>query len=335
MAGRNHASLIRLVLRAFAVALISFTLIGCGARPITATWFKNKNSYDIKGQAVEVNMLTQAELIGYAKTHSEHKDVQEAWENRLKHDFPDLFPKSSTEVAPLIAAPILLGFVVDAVKSELEREATLYEAQFGETIHETGFWSGVSGNIGVPRWLGFEIVRTTAGDKGNSKSAASRIVFAMIPANRFNRNQDLPSDERLFVIKPMWLEVNRSRAKVSQFGPGTLGLTVNVRMNATWIDKAQSVHQDTIADAKFDFSGVDLAAHTIYIDELKDKIAGWFGGVPVSVDPVSGALKGNGTFQLAISVTESDESQVREVIERAAKYLGDNKDKIVQTLGGK
>lgn len=331
---------------------------GCGARPVTASWFKHSRSYDYEGQKVELNMLTYADMRDYAKIrYPDNTELQDEWAARLKEDFPRL--QWDREAAPLIALPILLGYGIDFLKAELEREASLYEAQFGASIHETGFWEAftpikvkstddqgneteeVVGYKGIPRWLGFEIVRTTSRDQSDGGKPAARIAFAMIPANYFARHESLglphgsiasKSDERLFVIKPMWLEINRSRAKVAS-SASAVDVSANIRMSAIWIDGSQRTHRDTIADADFEFPGVGLSTSEIHMDEFKNKIAGWFGGVPVSFDTATKEPKGDGTFQLAVSITESDPSKVREIIERTAKYLGDHKEEIIQSIG--
>ncbi len=365
------AALRRPVVVLASVLMIVCTVIpGCGARPITGPMFKNDRSYDYEGQKVELNMLTYDDVRDYAKTHTEAlvdkgamtqeqaQDIKTEWTNRLNADFPQL--TWDTELAFPILAPIAIGYAIDLAKAELEKEASLYEAQYGASIHETGFWKSfrpinrmvrneqgrdeekIVGYEGEPRWLGFEIVRRTAGDENDDNRPASRIAFAMISARYYKRHNDGPpkqgriavmSDERLFVIKPLWLEVNRTRAKVAQFEK-SVDLATNIRMNAIWIDPAQGVHRDSIADAKFELSGVDLSDRTITINGLKNKIAGWFAGVPVSFDAETKIPKGDGTFELAVTVTETDPSKVREIIERAAKYLGGNKDKIVQKFGG-
>jgi hypothetical protein len=310
----------------FAVmAIMLTTLAGCGDRPITAEWFKLKNSYDYEGQKVELNVLTRDELITYAERHYAGSTVQLLYEKRLKRDFPGLFVSDpAAEAAPLA---LLAGYAIDVIKAELEREASLYEAQFGESVHKDGFWD----EQGKPRLFGIEVVRRTSRDASYNNQPASRIVFAIMPAGMSRWSEG--SDDRLFLIKPILVDVNRSLAKVSQFGNKTLDLNGVVRIDATWISKDEIVRQGTVADGKFEFTGVNLATDTVYVDELTDKIACWFAGVPASAKR-SGEAFGTGKFQLTVSITEKDPSKVREIIERSAKFLGDKKAQIVERIGG-
>lgn len=444
----------------YCVVLLAVVIVcsGCGARPITGSWFRHERSYDYVGETVTIKLLSRNDLESYINVnYGGDSPLKEEWKNRLNDDFPSLFPRSGSESAIAALAPIAIGFAIDAVKGELQKEASLYEAQFGATVHETGFWKefkydAVLDNwVGEPQWLGFEVVRRTAEDGDNSKSAASRIVFAMIPANLYknrqtattagtlltvikpqrsdvfsivltdengargsvsveatnessedlsrglvnainqsgdnvvkvfkaeqvgaslrvspkmagksykvaaetingtnqgNKNEQalvLPvrADERLFMVKPLLVDVQRSRAKVFATG-SKIDLRAIVRLEATWIDGGQNVRNDVVASGDFEFKSLDLNGRLMkvgdkehevraHIDTLKDKLAGWFGGVPVSVDFKTKQPKGNGTFRLSVAVTESDQSQAREVVERAAKYLGENREEIVKKFGG-
>lgn len=319
-------------------------LSGCGNRSLTDEWFKHPNSYDYRGQRVELRMLTDEDLIAYAS--NTNPDLKEIWEKRLREDFgidPEL------EAAPVILLPIIVEHAISFVRRSLEREATLYEAQFGATMHESGFWKEFRRDSaddpwkGVPRWWGFEIVRHTSRDT-EDRRPAFRLVCGVIPATMYRRhgtNTDNDaatllhrsgvSDERLFVIKPLWLEVNRSRAKVARTGQ-SIDVTVNIQASSIWIDAGQSVRNDVIAEAAFAFSGVDLEDRRVYINELTNHIAGWFAGVPISFDAGTNVPKGDGTFRLSVFVTENDPSKAREVIERAAIYLEKNQGAITKVI---
>lgn len=387
---------------------------GCGSRPLFGEVLRQPNSYDYKGEQVELHMLEGGDLWDYAVTGQHQKDLRD----RLKAEFPAVFtddgfnPPAAGQMRAQVAGiaavvPLIAGFAVDAVRSELEKEAGIHEAQFGRAIHESGFWkelaqempatrparlatNGIASNpptpltppingatpvnggdptnpttkpadaddvprrtFGTPRWLGFEIVRTTAAtrDPKSPVKYASRIVCVMVPAPYMQQPTatlardenpktvkititDPLADSRLFVIKPLLYEVRTSKAKLMRWEK-MLTATVNIGLDATWIDDRQTVHQAPVAAAEFEIEDYDVKNRPIYINELKGQIAGWFGGVPVSTEPGHPEeLSGNGTFRLAVAVTERDPSRVKESIERAAKYLKDNKSQIVQQISG-
>lgn len=367
-----------MIVRAFSALLITLSVFssGCGGRPVTGPWLKHERSYDFEGENVTVRMLTPDEMSNYViKNYSADSVYKDEWADRLAADFPNLFPKQQSAVS--IVAPVVIGLAVDAVKAELQKEASLYKAQFGARIYKSGYWEKFETKngewVGTARWAGFEVVRKT--DK--SKTAAFRAVFGIIPATEFDRDGQMAAkvaadarasahakavadakaagrpepapdtrpfvpaaDERLFVVKPLLLDVDRTRAKVFMTG-SKVNINTVIRLEATWIDGQQGVRQEVVAAPEFEFKDLDLKGgdpidpnnpksprRRVYINDLKDHIAGWFGGVPVSFDPKSKAPKGNGTFKLSAAVTEEDQSNAPEVIEAAVKYIDDNKDQI-------
>jgi hypothetical protein len=346
-----------------AMAAAGMAAGGCGGRPIFGELGRRPGTYDYKGEQVQVTMLSARELWNYDVP----AETRPLLRGRLMEEFkPGIFPdRAATEfdtaaadvsvqrmranAIPLAAlVPLIAGFAVDAVRSELEKQASIHEAQFGRTIHSSGFWEDL-GDKPRPRWLGFEIRRTTARTGG--ERPASRVVCLMIPAPYMKDASGVTdstdherkstssaggpeADARLFVIKPLLFENRSAKAKLMAWEKA-LDATVFISLQGTWIDAAQTVHQETVAAAQFDVENYDMSTSPILVKELRGQIAGWFGGVPVSVkkgEPDQWA--GNGTFRLVAAVTERDPSRVKEGIERAAKYLKDNRDQIVKQVAG-
>ncbi|HYE19314.1 MAG TPA: hypothetical protein VEA69_12770, partial [Tepidisphaeraceae bacterium] len=341
---------------------------------------RRANTYDYQGEQVTIRMLTDSDLYNYSGLAG---DDLAAFQARLREEF-DLFDNAAgrtgtfgtatvraTSVAAL--APLIVGFAIDAVRGELEKEAGVHQAQYGRTMYHSGFWKKVdpSGSW-TPRWLGFEIERTTAATrKPGSPDFASRVVCAMIPANHMKGSTVVPAeagggragtagdrpasanadpgagagagaraawedqaDGRLFVIKPLLFQAKTAKAKLMAWDH-ELTATVNVSLGATWVDEKQVAHQDTVATAAFDVSAYDMRASPAFINELKGQVAGWFAGVPVSRAAAAPHHPiGNGTFRLTVAVTETDPSMVKEAVERAAKYLKDNRDSLVERVTG-
>lgn len=101
------------------------------------------NSQKSRDERVTIEMLTLDEM---------KKGEYKAGENTIH--FKDLYlaafgvdlePAVGAKFAPLAAAvPFVAGLAIDAVVSQLQAEATLYEAQFGDTKAFSGFWIATS-----------------------------------------------------------------------------------------------------------------------------------------------------------------------------------------------
>jgi hypothetical protein len=124
-------------------------------------------------------------------------------------------------------------------------------------------------------------------------------------------------DNRLLLIRPLCLEVNGSKAKVSG---SKLNTKLDLAIDACWIDKGQTAHATQIAMTSFEFPPINMKDAAVEIDELRGKTAGWFAGVPVSVDP-EGKLVGNGVFSIKVNVTETDASKAKEIIEAVGRLI--------------
>jgi hypothetical protein len=109
---------------------------------------------------------------------------QAQWTAHLKDAVPGLFQKQGVSpkfaVAPLIA--IGVGFAVDQIQSEIQKEAEVYDAQFSATVYERGFWQTLSNGRGTPRFYAFEIVRT-AGGYEDAARPAYRLICAIASAD--------------------------------------------------------------------------------------------------------------------------------------------------------
>lgn len=329
----------RVLLGALALACLSLT--GCGPRPLLGDLFKQTNTYVYQDEEVQVRMLTHDEV--YALPAGITGVTADQWHEHLETELPKVFPPPdrATRVRPQFAAPVValvgaaVGFAVDQIKAEVEKEAELYEAQFSASRYGSGFWETLPGNAtGTPHYWGIEITRYARGynplaaASGKGPATAYRLICAVVPASLLtDPSGGFATDERIFAIKPLLFETNASRAKVLQFTGHTINSRVNLALDAIWIDQSQAVHQERVATADFDFKGQEIVHPTPQL--LKGKLAGWFAGLPVSVDE-KGNLKGNGAFKLTALVTESDPGQAKQTFERIAKYIGDQKDTIVK-----
>jgi hypothetical protein len=323
---------------------------GCGGRPFIGSWGARHGSYVYEDEVVEVQMLDRDQLLDFFKDRPKEQVPNDLWHVYLSDQIPKMFPRPGTPRLTLPLAAITgaaVGFVVDQVKSELAKEAELYQAQFGATAYETGFWdfSTDKPDSLSPHYCGFVVTRYAKGfEKGADGKGvpAYRLICALVPAQCLG--DDRKTDIRLFAIKPLLFSTNAAKAKVLWTG-SKISSAINIALDATWIDKGQGVHQERVATADFVFSAYDLAQIGDQYDltnakkwedqkgpypliKDKDKIAGWFAGMPLSFSG-DGKTAWNSTFKITVLVTESDQSQAKEAFEWLSKFVGDQKPAIV------
>jgi hypothetical protein len=328
------------------------TSSGCGGKPVGADWFKARGSYDLDGERVQIQLLRIDELWNFGLSLSAAD--KDRFQGRLKKEFPHVYGKQlvgggyiqPTGVAPIAAAaavliPALVGFATDQVKSDLQKEAAIFTAQFSKKLYATDFWQNVSVDQGTPSYYGFLVTRGTKASRAE-KVDAFRMVCAMIPSTEMalapanSRSDDngpqgvRNADARLFVIKPLLVQTNRSKAKVYEFGAKKLNSTVNVALDATWIDGAGTIHNQRLGSGDLTINGYEFAKHPILIDddEIRDEIVGWFPGVPLSEK--DGKPVGTGAFALTVMVTESDQSEAQQTLEQIATFVTNQGNAIVK-----
>lgn len=227
--------------------------------------------------------------------------------------------------------PVLAGFAVDAVQHALDAEAERYEAQYGGSIVQDGFWTEGSLELtgdpkrkkykGTPRYVGFEVVRSTKPREGYDGDAA-RFVYLLLPSS---------GDPNLFLIHPFFSHIEHSKAKLAA-GKGSASVVSDITIGSVWVDASGRTVNDTVALAKFERGGVKPGEWTLddFQIDPRTQAAGWFAGVPLSRD-ADGKPMGTGVFRLTVNVTERDETKAKATIERVSRFIGDNKSKIVET----
>jgi hypothetical protein len=183
----------------------------------------------------------------------------------------------------------------------------------------------------VQRYHGFEVLRYTK-EHPEGGPPAFRLVCLIVPANRFRPTDATAkkADTNIFLIKPLLFQTASAKAKVAFLRP-RMDTKIDIAIDATWIERDQTARQSRVINGQFDVTGYDLNMTEILIDKLKSKTSGWFGGVPVSVDR-DGKPTGNGTFKITVLVTESDQLESKQALEQVAKFVGDQKEKVVQAV---
>lgn len=294
-------------------------------------------SFDSSKESVSIRMLTFDDLQNYqvrepapqGKGKPREADVKPLFAQKLDmlratpggRNFPA--KPDDRAFAPLIAlAPVVAGAAIDLISQGLEQEATRYEAQFGGSTVQSGFWkTPPDGTSGVPNYWGFEVTRRTE-PNGDYDGVAATFVYLFIPSP--------DAGEPLFLIHPFFSRVVHTKAKLAP-GAGSATVISDMSMSSVWVDKSRHAVSDTVAVARFERGGVVPGEPGEFNIDPSTQAAGWFVGVPVSVDK-NGQPTGRGVFRLTVNVTERDETKAKANIERVGRFLNDNKDKAVQVV---
>lgn len=261
----------------------------------------------LANEKVEIRVLLASELRNYAEKRTE-------WPDATKQDFNQRVVEEigAEGLGAGVVVGAIVDFIFDLAGSVIASEAASYQRQWGARLYGDGFWAGkpepTSEGLKVtPNIVGFEILRY-AGDFQKPANPAARFVFA------FKQNV---ADPRLFKIRPLAVEVNATKARSAA---DTLNLKLDLAIDATWIDKSQTARTERIAQPSFELSGYPLDTSPVWVNELRERTAGWFAGIPFSVGP-DGTLIGNGVFAITANVTETDPSSIREVIEQVGRLI--------------
>lgn len=228
------------------------------------------------------------------------------------------------------AVGALVGLTVDLVKAQVEAEAKKLERQYGQVDYRSDFWS-IQPTTNTAKlkqnYSGFTLKRLT-----------KKFPKMDFPAMEFDCSFQPSDSGRMFVVNPTKFVLRQAKAKVINWG-GKINVTVNIAVDAMWIDKNQVAHQERIAFSSFDIADYNLS-QTNTITNFKGQKAGWFPGVPISSGAdgkypweagagVSTNLYSDGCFKLTVLVTEKDASKAKENLEKAAKFIGDQKSSLV------
>ncbi len=286
----------------------------------------SKRHYDRNGEVVVLRLIPYSE--------------RESLEERLKISIPpqpDAIPVNDRSLfgAGELAAE-LVGLAVDAIKTELEKEAKRHVQQYTRTLYADGYWQ----DAGVPRYLGFELIRTT--DAFPAENPASRLVCL------FNHSQ---YDRRLVLLRPVYFKLNSAAAKVSPSGRKGRRLTVefNAVMNTAIINKDGVLTPRQLADVNLKIPGYSLedskaltanfstttdadgVETSTWTGELAGWIAGYFLAPPIQFGGgASGwfTLNQGGLIKLEVAVTETDDSRARTNILEFAEFVGSQKERL-------
>lgn len=287
----------------------------------------HERSFDTTGEKVKLVMLKDVDVQARAK----ELGITVTGFEPAKIQIPEEVKIQAAPAAAIGAAA--LGFAVDFAKTQIEEEAEHYVAQFSATLAADEFWKvkeDKDGKYWVQNYEGFELTRVTKATSADKP--AFRLVCVLKPSK----------DNRAFLVEPVYLKVERAKAKVLSFRYWSLlwgwllrtgnevEAEVDVEANALWVDDEQAAHVDKIAAFGFK-KRYDLSSEKALTASDLNLKAGWFPGIPQSLYPdVNGnLLRGFGTFWIRINVTERDPSQAKKYLERMARTLEEKKPQII------
>lgn len=329
----------RFLHRSVAVALCLASLsvpAGCSATGTAARGqaakandlpLSSRRHFDRTGEAVEIRLFTYEEW----KDDCRYKDLGV----ELPKKPAPISTNNNFALGAAGVAAALVGVVVDAVKVELEKEAAKHVQQYTDILYADDFWA----EPGVPRYAGFELIRTTSAFSDDRP--ASRIIFMFDPSDH---------DRRLMLIRPVYLKVNSAAAKVSAGLDKHRRFTIQVNaLMETVVLNEKLLLQTTTADASFAVRAYSLDASNALrasFDPEKNKwsgplaqhVAGYF--VAPLINFGRGPSPGwysqteGGAFKLSIAVTETDDSRARETILKFSEFVGSQKETLQQAASG-
>lgn len=325
---------------------------GCGGKPWFANWFKESNSLDSDGEKVTVQVFSSYDDIDtYAKTHisdattqpsmpSERQNFLTYFDGLKAH--PSQNPEIVLPVAVIIGAAV--SFAVDQIQADLQKEATLYQAQFSGTCNQSGFWTSINSGLNqgyVPTLVGFAIRRNTKSYDGKTPGTdAYNLICLLTPSGNGG----------VFEVQPIYFKTNCAKAKVYQFGAKTIESKLNLSVSGTWIgSKDGSFHSESLGTAVLDVGGYDISRSQSMdnsqltgtptpIHPAGNSTANLFGQLGavgyITGPPQPPNATDSGAITLTALVTETDQSQASAALQTVATFLQNNKSTIVQVSGG-
>jgi hypothetical protein len=332
-----------ILIRALLLASFPF-LSGCGGQPWFAQWFKESNSLDTGGERISVTMFRMPQDVeSYANAHIPKSDNFLPYWHSIENPARPL-------VLPVVAAAAVtaaVGFAVDLIQSDLQKEAGLFQAQFSGAANEPDFWTYFtdphSANRGYqPAYRGFAITRNTNTHTGKSPgSDAFNLICLMAPVGNGG----------VFAVQPIYFKTCSTKAKVYLFGAKTIESKVTLSITGTWIDsKDSSFHSEATGSAVLDVGGYDIRSCPWMSNQDLTKptpantdASGDLGSIgfvsgppqpPLPSDSTQKPALTGGAFNITALITETDQSEAQVALQNVATFLQNNKSTIVQIVNG-
>jgi hypothetical protein len=300
-----------------AAGLVALAISACGV-----VLPRHPRSAQLRGERTTITMLTLDDFNVIARRINYHELTELDLATWSEPSGPTARRGRAEFAAAAVLAPIVAGMAVDFVKTQLEEEASRYEAQYTARVAEDLFWIK-KGNGFQQHWAGFQMTRSTT---ESGAAPAFELVCLFQPG----------ADPRLLRVKPVFIRIAGAKAKVlghRWWAPWTrlmsdeeLEVNVDVELDGMWMDEQQHLHANKLAALAFKVTGYELGPAAPILDPAP--AFGWFPGVPRT----KGIAEGSGAFTLEVKVTERDPSRAKQLVDRAGKELAAHRSDIVQAV---
>jgi hypothetical protein len=253
-------------------------------------------------------------------------------------------PGVSRDKDPLTAtlASAAVGIVVDQIAKELEKEAKQYEAQFVGDKTITDFWSEVTTNGGtIPKYCGLRVTR------GFEKKGKTEQRFEFVCGWEYVESAGL------WIARPLQFQTSKAKAKVISGKwyhqllvapwllryPGTkINSEIELEMKG-YYREGELMKEVPMGVLKFKVEDYDLNTTkvlSVTSTNLEPNEVGPFNSAPVPIkrDKTPNVGPNRGMFTVTARVTESDVSNVAKSIEKAGKFVADQKKDLREKVEG-
>lgn len=320
---------------------------------------------DLVGEKIHINMLTFPQMTRYTakgKPSRAFLDALKPWDadtsaaQQFSNNWDDisdtwLEAHVTEESSPVLAvlAPVVVGAIIDVAASSLRERAGEYEAAWSMSTVFDGYWQEAEiteaiqnklkaqgltdealGRTGwLQKYMGIEVVRETA-QTPLAEGGASRMVFLILPSK---------ANRQLFLLHPFFYANRASRAKTNA-SKAVVDVEVALQLHGTWVGKDDKAVQHTFATASLDIGGYRMpredGAEARFWTDPSTQAAGWFAAGPAGElrTPCKSDGEQSGVFRVTVAVHEADASRSKDVIERAAKLIEDNRDHAIKYSTG-
>jgi hypothetical protein len=247
-------------------------------------------------------------------------------------------PQEAEIVTGTAIAAAAMGFAVDYVKGELEKESGRYTAQFSQHAALQRFLERIPGD--KPRWrqriFAVRIGRITK--EHPADSPAFELILGIGPADY----TDLPHENALFLTRPLRVQTLASKAKVLEIKPWSYLIPPFV-----W-PYLLTAHEElkTSVDIKVDQVGVSRKGEGQAVTapawqlqlpnySMKDRPVWHANDGKLKAEPLAALTADpNAIYSVTATVTERDESNAQQQIKTASEFVGKQREKLVNAAKG-
>lgn len=271
-------------------------LTGCVFDDSVSGWGGHQSSYDLKGERVQVQMLS----IKQCQAMASEKGVDQAL-------IDNYFPSNQSALAAAGAVALVdAGFKI--IQAEIKKEIARYEQSYSAQTLAPDFWVS-DGPAKVPAYAGIHLQRFT---KKSGDKPAFEWFAAIKPVENGN----------FFIVYPLYAKLNTSKAKIISSSE-KVKIEMDVVQNSIWIDKQGVLQNRDLAAIKWKGT-LAFGVEEKYVDRP----------CGVLVGPPLGNTKTppGGLMELKFTVTERDTTKAQEILKKVEEVVKEEGPKVVENI---